>query len=253
MVLSFSAYQTIIYIWIAIALIIFFILLRISAPYGRYVSGNWGPMIDNHFGWLLMEFPALVVMGYFFIKNLSQPSFAIPIMIGLFCLHYSNRTFIFPFRLHTRGKKIPLLIIASGIFFNLSNTLLLGYYFTHLLERNNSWLKDGRFIAGIILFFIGLIINWKADAMLIHLRGPGETDYKLPRGWLFEWVSCPNMLGELIEWGGFTLLCWSLPAFAFFIWSAANLAPRALAHHRWYKNRFPDYPGSRKAILPFLV
>jgi hypothetical protein len=33
----------------------------------------------------------------------------------------------------------------------------------------------------------------------------------------------------------------------------ANLLPRALAHHRWYKQRFPEYPSERKAIFPFLL
>jgi len=32
----------------------------------------------------------------------------------------------------------------------------------------------------------------------------------------------------------------------------ANLIPRALDHHRWYKEQFEDYPPERKALLPFL-
>ena len=148
---------------------------------------------------------------------------------------------------------MPVVIMSSGIFFNLANTFMLGYYFTCFAHYDNSWLTDARFLAGVILFFTGLFINWKADDILIHLRKPDETDYKIPRGWLFEYISCPNLLGELIEWGGFALLCWNLPALAFFIWSAANLAPRALAHHRWYKNKFPGYPGNRKAVIPFIV
>ena len=200
-----------------------------------------------------MELPALLIMGYFFIRTISSASFIVPIMIGLYCLHYFNRTIIFPFRLHTKGKKIPVLIISSGIFFNLANTFFLGYYFTHFVNYDNSWLTGSRFITGVILFFTGLFINWKADDILIHLRKPNETHYTVPKGWLFDWVSCPNMLGELIEWGGFALLCWNLPALAFFIWSAANLVPRALSHHQWYKNKFPEYPGNRKAIVPFMI
>ncbi|MEP7163685.1 MAG: hypothetical protein ABI741_03270 [Ferruginibacter sp.] len=253
MLISFSAYKTIIFVWIGIAVIIFFLLRRVTAPYGRYTSANWGPLINNKLGWLLMELPALVIMGYFFIRALATSSMIVAIMIGLYCFHYFNRTIIFPFRLHTKGKKIPLLIVASGIFFNLANTFFLGYYFSHFVGHSISWLTDVRFIAGIIIFFTGLLINWKADDILIHLRKPDETDYKVPQGWLFEFVSCPNMLGELIEWGGFALLCWNLPALAFFIWSAANLVPRAMAHHHWYKTKFPGYPGKRKVIVPFIV
>jgi 3-oxo-5-alpha-steroid 4-dehydrogenase 1 len=253
MVISYPVYQVIIFVWITIAIIVFFLLNQITAPYGRHTSGKWGPLIDNHWAWLLMEFPALLVMVYFFVINISSNSLPVLIMIGLFCFHYFNRVFIFPFRLHTKGKKMPLIIMTSAIFFNLCDTFLLGYYFTHFTPQDTSWLTDGRFITGSVLFFIGLIINWKADDILIHLRKPDETGYKIPGGWLFEYVSCPNMMGELIEWCGFALLCWNLPAFAFFIWSAANLVPRAIAHHRWYKNNFSDYPGNRKAVIPFIV
>jgi len=26
-----------------------------------------------------------------------------------------------------------------------------------------------------------------------------------------------------------------------------------LTHHRWYKEKFPDYPTDRKAVVPFLL
>lgn len=253
MIITFSSYKTIIFTWIAIAICIFFLLRRITAPYGRHTTSNWGPMIDNRMGWLFMELPALLIMGYFLIRNLHQRSFIVAVMIGLYCFHYFNRTIIFPFRLHTKGKKMPILIMGSGILFNLANTFFLGYYFTHFINYDNGWLTDPRFITGTIIFFTGMFINWKADDILIHLRKPNETHYVLPQGWLFEFVSCPNMFGELVEWAGFAILCWNLPALTFFIWSAANLVPRALSHHKWYKNKFPGYPEKRKAVLPFMI
>lgn len=253
MLISFPTYQAIIYTWIGIAVFIFFLLLRITAPYGRHSSANWGPQIDNRFGWFFMEFPALVVMSYVLIRNMTTYSMAIGIMTGLYCLHYFNRSFIFPFRLHTKGKKMPVLIMASGIFFNLCNTFLLGYYFSNFAVNENDWLTDTRFIAGMLIFMLGAWINWRSDNILINLRRPDETGYKIPRGWLFNQVSCPNMFGELIEWAGFAILCWNLPALTFFIWTSANLIPRALAHHKWYKEQFEEYPGDRKAVIPFLL
>jgi steroid 5-alpha reductase family enzyme len=111
-------------------------------------------------------------------------------------------------------------------------------------------MTDILFIAGVLLFAGGMYINLKADARLIALRGEGDSNYQIPRGWLFERISCPNHFGEMIEWLGFALLTWSLPALAFFIWTVANLLPRALAHHKWYKRQFADYPVDRKAVIP---
>ena len=251
--LSWPTYQAILYSWIALAVIVFFILLKIAAPYGRHTSSNWGPLISNKWAWLLMELPVLIVLYLLIIPGVILFSLPYLIIIGLFSLHYINRIFIFPFRIHTKGKKMPVIIMLSAIFFNVMNGFSFGFYFIYFPNYTNDWLDDPGFMIGTILFFTGLSINWKADNILIHLRKPGETNYKIPTGWLFNEISCANLFGELIEWLGFAILCWNLPALTFLIWTAANLIPRALAHHKWYKEKFPEYPLERKAIIPYIL
>jgi steroid 5-alpha reductase family enzyme len=114
------------------------------------------------------------------------------------------------------------------------------------------WLLDARFIVGVLLFITGYAINRWADSKLRRLRGPGETDYKIPYGGLYKWISCPNYLGEIIEWFGWAIATWSIPGLAFAIWTLANLAPRARSHHIWYKTHFAAYPQERKALVPWL-
>jgi 3-oxo-5-alpha-steroid 4-dehydrogenase 1 len=251
--INYSTYQLFLSAWIGVAVMVFLILLKVAAPYGRHASEKWGVTISNKLGWMIMECTVLVVLAIVILPNITSVSTVSWIIIGLFCLHYFNRAFIFPFRIHTKGKKMPLLIVCSAIFFNIINGFSLGYYFTHFAEYNISWLTDIRFISGAILFFAGLYINWKSDNILIHLRKPNETHYVIPQKWLFQYISCPNLFGELIEWFGFAILCWNLPALTFFIWTTANLIPRTLAHHRWYKNKFCDYPPERFAVFPFLL
>ena len=96
-------------------------------------------------------------------------------------------------------------------------------------------------------------INNQSDHILINLRKPGETGYKIPKGGFFKYVSAPNLFGEMLEWMGFAILCWNLPALGFAVWTAANLIPRAISHHRWYLEKFENYPKERKAVIPFLV
>ncbi len=251
--ISYGLYQNLVYAWIAVAIIIFLVLLKITAPYGRHASSQWGPQIRNRLGWVFMEAPVLIVLFLCVIPVWQSLSLEAWIMVGLFSLHYINRTFVYPFRLHTIGKTMPLLIVCSGIFFNIMNGFLLGCFFAYFEDYPTYWLIDARFISGLLIFMIGMYINWKADNILIHLRKPNETHYIIPRGWLFNKISCPNLFGELIEWLGFAILCWNLPAMAFFIWTAANLIPRAISHHKWYKEKFADYPVERKAIVPNVI
>ena len=88
--------------------------------------------------------------------------------------------------------------------------------------------------------------------MLIHLRKPGETGYTLPRGFLFELVASPNLFGEIVEWCGFFLMAWNLPALCFVVWTYANLVPRAKNHWDWSRAHFSDFPTDRKVVFPFI-
>ncbi len=246
-------FNTLALIWIALALALFPIQLFVTAPYGRHVRGGWGPRIPNRFGWFAMEIVSLVVFAALFLSGTSPKSAPMWIFFALWVLHYTNRSLIFPWRVHTTGKSIPLFIVASAACFNIVNAGLNGFYLGFLVPAYpTAWLNDPRFVGGIVFFFLGAAINIWADNRLIALRSNGATDYSIPRGGLFEFVSCPNHLGEVIQWSGFALMCWNLPALSFAIWTAANLIPRSLSHHRWYRSRFADYPAQRKAVIPFL-
>jgi 3-oxo-5-alpha-steroid 4-dehydrogenase 1 len=240
--------------WIGIAILLFPVLLNITAPYGRHSKKNWGPMIKNRLGWFIMELPALLLFGFFVIHGGGLENRIVFIAFLLWMIHYVNRALIFPIRIKTNNKNMPLVIAGMAFFFNLVNGTINGYGLGYL-ERAYpvSWTSDPRFISGIILFVLGFAINQYSDHKLIMLRKNNGNQYKIPQGGLFKYISCPNFLGEIVEWGGFALLTWSLPALSFFIWTSVNLIPRALDHHRWYKSYFTDYPKKRKAIFPFLL
>ncbi len=238
--------------WIGLAILIFFINLKIRAPYGRHSSTSWGPMMDNRWGWIIMELPALLVCPLFFFYGDGEKSFINYSIIILWVSHYFNRTIIFPFRIRTSGKKMPILIVFLGILFNIINGFICGHHLGNAYYETN-WVNSFPFIIGCIIFFSGWFINIHSDHILIHLRKPGETGYKIPEGGLFKWVSCPNHFGEILEWFGFVILCWALPCFSFFVWTFCNLVPRALAHHKWYQEKFKEYPPERHAIFPWIL
>ncbi|HKY92660.1 MAG TPA: hypothetical protein VJM11_16545 [Nevskiaceae bacterium] len=251
--------------WYDVALVLLFLLspivfgslLLLPAPYGRHNqqrAKGWGPGIPTRWSWVLMEIASSVGFAalYFAGEHALEPA---PLILFLMWqAHYFQRTFIFPFRLRVRpGDRtplsIPLIALVTNLLVSFLNAAILswdgigpGY--------DTAWLTDPRFLAGAALFALGYHVNRKADAMLAALRKPGETGYKIPRGWLYERVSCPNYLGELTIWIGWTIATWSLGGLAFVLWTAANLVPRALQNHRWYREKFPDYPPERKAVIP---
>lgn len=248
-----SFFQYLVYIWLGLAIIIFPLLLRITAPYGRHAISGWGPLINNRLAWFLMELPALLVFVLLAFNRGFNIDVVILIAILLWTFHYFQRVVIFPLRIRTKGKRMPLLIMVFALFFNFINGFINGYWFGRLSPGYPSdWIQDSRFVAGAAIFVAGFIINLYHDRILIRLRKNGNG-YKIPYGGLFKFVSCPNFLGEMVEWGGFALMTWCLPTFSFFIWTMVNLIPRAIDHHRWYHRNFQDYPGKRKAVIPFFL
>lgn len=235
--------------WIALGGLALGVLLVVKAPYGRHARTGWGPSIPNRLGWILMETPSVLVMACLFLMaDVRGPCSWI--FLGIWQAHYIHRAWVFPFRVRGTPGRMPLFIAVSGLSFNLVNAFINGAWLFLLSNRADpSWLGDPRFISGVVLFGIGFVINLVSDTHLLTLRAENRG-YQIPRHPLFRHISCPNYLGEIMEWTGWALATWSLPGLAFAIWTFCNLAPRARSHHRWYQENFSDYPPARKALFP---
>lgn len=250
-VITTTAYYALLAGWVVVALVIFAVLLRFPAPYGRFVRPGWGPSLSSRVSWLLMEAPAVLVVTALFALSSEKDATTVA-----FCViwngHYVYRAFIYPWQLRSR-RRVPVVVTASGAAFNVVNGFLQGWYLFHLAHYPASWLLEPRFWTGLAVFLAGLTVNVYSDALLRRLRRDGGDEYLIPYGGFFRWVSSPNYFGEVVEWTGWAVLTWSPPGAVFALWTAANLVPRALVAHDWYRSRFPEYPEERRAILPWIL
>ena len=237
--------------WFILAAVVAAALFFVVAPYGRHAGARrWGPTVDSRLGWIVMEAPApLVFTGCLFLGQ--HLNLTVLVLGTLWGAHYVHRSFIYPLQRRDADKRMPLAIVGMGLFFNVVDGYLNGRYIALFSGGYPlSWLWDPRFLVGLVLFSAGFVVNRQSDEILRRLRGPGESGYRIPHGGLFRWVSCPNYLGEIVQWCGWALLTWSPAGLALAVWTAANLAPRAWAHHRWYRQHFAAYPPERKALVP---
>lgn len=247
-----ATFQAALWAWMGLAVVTALVLTRVTAPYGRH-GGAPGPRLPSGLGWVLMEAPSFVGMALLYAVG-DNHGVATTVFLGLWLLHYGNRTVVYPLARRSLGSPLPLFIALQGAFFNVINAGTNGLWLFRIgPDRDAAWLGDPRFLVGLALFLGGLALNVQSDEILRRLRRPGERGYRVPEGGLYRWVSCPNYLGEIIEWWGFALLTWSVSGLAFAVWTTANLLPRALAHHAWYLSTFPDYPPERRAVLPGLL
>jgi 3-oxo-5-alpha-steroid 4-dehydrogenase 1 len=233
--------------------LVFVALMFLPAPYGRYPTAGWGPTVSARLGWILMELPSFAVIAITLLYSGRSPAATALALALCWEVHYAYRTFVFPFLMRDNGKRFPVALIVIAVVFNSLNAYANGFSLARMPPLlSGGWVGDLRFSVGLALFAGGFATHVWADAVLRRLRAPGETGYKIPRGGMFEQVTCPNYLGELAEWCGFALAAWSAAGLAFALFTAANLVPRAHMHRDWYRSRFPEYPSGRKRIIPFV-
>jgi 3-oxo-5-alpha-steroid 4-dehydrogenase 1 len=233
--------------------LVFTLLFFFTAPYGRHYRAGWGPSVSARVGWIVMESPALLVIGIVVLssgRSVSPFSF---LLLGLWEIHYLYRTCLFPFLIRENGRRIPIVLILMACVFNSLNGYANGVFLAAAPPfAPDGFLQGARFCAGVALFAAGFLTHVWADRALRRLRAPGKGGYEVPRGGLFEYVASPNYFGEITEWLGWALATWSLPGLGFALFTVANLVPRAHAHQAWYLAEFPEYPKERRKVIPFV-
>lgn len=236
----------------ALSITVFILLFFISAPYGKFLRKGWGPVVKSKWAWMIMELPSPVLMIAFFITS-PEKSYLTFIFLIIWLLHYIHRTFIYSFLQSGKDKDYPVIVAAMAFIFNCINGFINGFGVFHIIHYDAFWIISVPFIAGVLLFLTGFVINKTADEKLRLMRKNNPGNYVLPRGWFFEYISCPHYFGEIVEWLGWAVMTLSPGGFAFFVFTFANLFPRAVKTHLWYSEKFDNYPVKRKAVIPFII
>ena len=252
--INWNLYIVLLGLWCLAAVIVFITLFFIPAPYGKIKRKGWGPALNSSVAWLVMESVSWAGMIVMFLTG-SNKNWPVLVLLGLWLLHYFYRSLLFPFLRGKGSSAMPVMVMASAMGFNVGNSFFNGYWLFHQPENayNMMWFTDVRFIIGAALFISGFILNVTSDRILRRLRRGENVSYQIPRGGFVRLVSCPNYLGEIVEWIGWAVLTWSPAGAAFALWTIANLAPRAVSYHAWYRETFSDYPAERKALIPFIL
>lgn len=221
-------------------------------PVGRLAESTRSHGINGQFAWFLFELPALITFPVIYWLS-GNTHLVGNIVVVLWLAHYVHRSLIWCWFIPKRDTTVSWTMCFSSIGFNLINGALLGWFMSFVADYAVAWLTDPRFITGAVLMVFGAALNVWGDYRLKHLRDKAQGERVMPSGGVFNYVCCPNLAGEIIEWLGFALLTWCLPAVAFALWTIANLVPRAVWRRDWYREHFEDFPTNRAALMPRVI
>lgn len=104
----------------------------------------------------------------------------------------------------------------------------------------------------LALFAFGELANLNAHIVLMNLRSPGGTERGVPKGFGFNWVTCPNYFFETLAWAGIWLVTWNWATGVFFVVGVGQMAIWAKKREIRYRKESGKYQKKKFCMLPGL-
>ncbi|KAI9341569.1 3-oxo-5-alpha-steroid 4-dehydrogenase-domain-containing protein, partial [Zopfochytrium polystomum] len=204
--------------------------------------------IDGKIAWTVFEAVSFFGFIYFHLSSpLHQFNPATVAFFAMWFTHYFHRSFIYTYN-SPAIKPTNFTVTVFAMTFNTANAYINGLASAAVPA---SRVASPFFYLGVAVFFFGMYINVSSDYKLFALRrkkradaaksdaktaaAGGGGDYFIPYGGFFDYVSCANYLGEMVEWCGWSIALGHYAGWVFAYFTITNLGPRAFSTHAWYK------------------
>ncbi|CAH2063829.1 unnamed protein product, partial [Iphiclides podalirius] len=111
----------------------------------------------------------------------------------------------------------------------------------------------------IVSFSCAFYEQYKTNLIFANLRRDKKTgavvteEHLVPHGRLFELVSSPHRLCEIILYTALIFLVPTKTFFCIYLWVLSNQIQTAIQAHEWYKKSFKGYPSNRFAVFPGIL
>ncbi|KAI0076184.1 hypothetical protein K474DRAFT_1663305 [Panus rudis PR-1116 ss-1] len=180
---------------------------------------------------------------------------------GMCMLHYLKREYETLFVHRFSNGTMPFYGLFRNCFhYWVLGSLFLGYpvygptYAATSPYIRNSYRENPTFLWSCIAVWVfAELSNAKTHMILRDLRPLGTRERRIPYGYGFNLVTCPNYLFEILGWTIVSVMTGSYAAHLFLIAGVYIQTMWAIKKHRNYRKEFGDkYPRSRKVIFPFI-
>ncbi|KAL6647018.1 hypothetical protein ACP70R_014455 [Stipagrostis hirtigluma subsp. patula] len=212
-------------------------------------AGAGGALLSSRDGMLVAYAPALVAAAASFAVPGAVEGARAQLLSAALAVHFLKRVLEVLF-VHRYSGSMPLATALTISTSYLLNTATMIY-----AQRLSHGLPDppvDLLYPGVVAVAVGLAGNFYHHRLLAGLRG-GDEGYKIPRGGLFELVTCPHYLFEIVGFFGFAMIAQTVYGLAWASGTAAYLAGRSCATRRWYESKFEGFPARIKALLPYVL
>ncbi|CAM8962238.1 unnamed protein product [Rhodiola kirilowii] len=164
------------------------------------------------------------------------------------CFHYFKRIMETFFVHRFSHATSPLANVFRNCFYYWTFGAYIAYYVNHPLYTPVS---DLQMKIGFGMGVVCQLANFYTHILLKNLRDPsGNGGYQIPRGFLFNIVTCANYTTEIYQWLGFNIATQTVAGYIFLVVAASIMTNWALAKHRRLKKLFDGKDGRAKYPPP---
>lgn len=242
-----------IFSFINIIAAIFFTIYLTKHPLqvGPFVNQQGFPkpkkLLPDRTCFCVVNIVAIVVYCYF---SLVIPCYFTVPFVTFVGIHLYRGLF-YAFKRNKHSSEWPINTFIFTLTQKIIFSILAGVATALYIEQQ---LFDFWIILESIAILIAFVIQIKIDFYLTGQRFVGPKGYRPLKGGLFDYVSCPNYLCELIIW-----ICWGLilelnfGVISMWVWLIPTIYVRAVHRHRWLHRTFKgNLPKKQTPIFPFI-
>jgi len=105
-----------------------------------------------------------------------------------------------------------------------------------------------------LIFIVAWYHQLEAHKIFANLKIKNSNTHSIPEGSLFQYVSCPHYMCEIIMYTCLMGILGTSHKTGVIVWAwvTINQVIAGTMSHQWYLTKFEDYPRGRKAIIPFI-
>ncbi|VUC23901.1 unnamed protein product [Clonostachys rosea] len=212
--------------------------------------------VIEYFGPLLFHALVVAARPYLYNKGVDFPlSTTQWITFAMIMLHFLKREIETLFVHKFSANTMPVFnVFKNSAFYWLVSGLICALS----IYRPNSMAATADEIlvdyVGLVVYLFGELSNASVHLYLASLRSTGGTERKIPLGFSFTLVTCPNYMFELISWAGIIIVSREWTVVAFIVMGAYQMYAWALGKEKAYRREFGDlYKKKRYVMVPGII
>ncbi|OAA52443.1 3-oxo-5-alpha-steroid 4-dehydrogenase [Beauveria brongniartii RCEF 3172] len=229
---------------------------------GELLVKDLGPQIAwrtvfliEYFGPILIHPAVVAARPYIFPGGDAPMSSTQWLSFGLIVAHFLKREFETAFVHKFSANTMPVSNVFKNSFFYWAVAGLLcavSIYWPRSLAAKAS--EPAVDAVGTALYLFCEIGNALVHLYLSSLRSAGGTERKIPHGYGFGFVTCPNYMYEILAWVGVIIVSRDWTVALFIAIGGAQMFVWAKGKEKAYRKEFGDkYKKKRFVVLPGLL